>query len=91
MRASLATLRKLDLLGNGLLVISLVALLTALEEGSKSASWGNEFVVALFCCAGLAFVCFVVRENHVLAHKGLDYMAFPVHLFKGRLFWGMTL
>lgn len=91
MRVSLDSLRRLDLMGNGLLVITLVALLTALEEGSKSSSWGDEYVIALFCCSGVAFVCFVFRENHVLARKGLDYMAFPVHLFKGRLFWGMTL
>jgi EmrB/QacA subfamily drug resistance transporter len=72
--------QKIDWLGAGLLVLSVVSLMFALEMGGKNYEWASIQIIALFSLFAAGMCAFLFVESKV------PEPIVPIDLFKARLF-----
>lgn len=71
---------KIDFIGGALLIISISALLTGLNQGEKEGWLSSYYISALFYLAGVSFIMFILTELHV------DSPTVDISLFKNKNF-----
>ncbi len=72
--------QKIDYLGAGLLVASIVSLMFALEFGGKDYEWDSALILSLFAAFAVLFILFILVER-----RAADPIV-SLNLFKSRLF-----
>jgi len=92
-----APVRRLDIVGAGLLLAASVLLVFAFEEAGFRYAWSSSIVISTLTVGAVAFVAFILWEFRAERHSNATVHAvrvvpvFPLRLVKNRKLVGLLL
>lgn len=85
------SLRRLDILGAGLLLTGSLLLVTALLEASTRYSWSSALCISFLTLSSLGWIAFCTWEWYIASSHSTIESVFPWHFVKDRVVMGMLM
>jgi len=79
-----STLRRLDVLGAVLLLLSIVTLTAGFEEAGSLFPWKSAYVITLLVLGGVLTISLLTWEHHLTKNDGVMEPILPSRFFSNR-------
>jgi hypothetical protein len=85
------TVKRVDFLGAGLLLIATTFIVAALEQAGHDYAWNSAFVITLMTISGIVWILFTLWERTASLTSKTREPVFPWRLMSNRIWIGMIL